>query len=128
MRLLLDTHIILWMLGKPAALSKRARDLLENLQNEIFFSPISLFEIAVKAKRRSDFRADPQEVHALLLVRGVHELPLSSEQAVLVPTLPSIHSDPFDRLLLCQAIAQDMILLTADDILCRYSSNVMDAR
>jgi PIN domain nuclease of toxin-antitoxin system len=129
MRLLLDTHIILWMFGDPTALSIRARTLVEEPDNELFFSPVSLFELAVKSSSKgSDLVVDLHELRHEMLLQNITELPLISRHAMCVALLPTIHKDPFDRLLLAQAVEEQLMLLTVDGMLLRYPSNMLDAR
>ena len=129
MRLLLDTHIILWMFGDPAELSVRARTLLEEPANELFFSPVSLFGLAVKSSsKKVDVVVDLHELQHEPLLQGILELPLRSAHAIGVASLSPIHKDPFDRLLLAQAMQEQLTLLTVDGMLLRYPSNVLDAR
>ena len=125
MRVLLDTHVLLWLLYKPERLSAVARNTLEDPGNELLFSAASVWEIAIKAQlRRADFNADPAEVAADASEYGVHELPVRSSVAAAVTTLPMHHRDPFDRLLIAQAIAEPARLLTADAHLIPYSELV----
>jgi PIN domain nuclease of toxin-antitoxin system len=129
MRLLLDTHIILWMFGDPPALSSRARSLVEEPDNELFFSPVSLFELAVKSSsERSGLTVDLHELRHEILLQSITELPLISAHAMRAALLPPIRKDLFDRLLLAQAVEEQLTLLTVDGMLLRYQSNVLDAR
>lgn len=129
MKLLLDTHLILWLFGAPELVAPRVMRELQDTRNEVLFSPVNLFEIAVKSsKGRNNFVADAVVLRNLLLERGVVEACLTSEQALVVLKLPQIHKDPFDRLLLAQAIAMDAQLVTVDAALLRYPSHVFDAR
>jgi len=125
MRLLLDTHLLLWTVASSRKLSKGARALLEDPENEVFYSAASLWEIAIKsALRRSDFRIDVSVFHAALPETGLAELPIRGTHAVALTTLPNIHRDPFDRMLLCQARTEPLILLTNDEILAQYPAPV----
>ena len=94
-------------------------------RNELLFSAASIWEISIKSlQRRADFRVDHRLLHRLLLDSGYTELPVTGQQAVGVVTLPLIHKDPFDRLLLAQAISEGIVLLTADAQLARYPGPV----
>jgi PIN domain nuclease of toxin-antitoxin system len=120
-KLLLDTHLLLWAAGQPEQLSTAARELLDDPQNELMFSAASLWEVAIKrGLGRSDFRVDPRILRRGLLDNGYSELPITSEHAVAVDGLPPIHKDPFDRILLAQAIVEGIALLTADPLLAQY--------
>jgi len=120
-KLLLDSHLLLWAALFPERLSEAARILISDPHNELLFSAASIWEITVKyLRRRDDFRVDPRVLRRLLLDHGYAELPVTSEHAVTIDSLPSLHKDPFDRLLLAQAISEGIILLTADAQLARY--------
>jgi PIN domain nuclease of toxin-antitoxin system len=120
-KLLLDTHVLLWAAGPSNQLSAAARALLDDPQNELLFSPASLWEIAIKhGLGRSDFRIDPRILRRGLLDNGYDELPITSEHAVAIDGLPPIHKDPFDRILVAQAIVEGITLITADPLLARY--------
>lgn len=121
MKLLLDTHILLWAAGQPDRLSPIAREALENLENELVFSPASLWEIAIKrGLDRPDFQVDPRLLRRGLLDNGYTELTITSEHAVGVLGLPPLHKDPFDRMLIAQATAAGVELLTVDEIVASY--------
>lgn len=125
MRLLLDTNVLIWALAEPARLTISARALLEDEQNEVFFSAASTWEAAIKATLgRVDFRVDPANLLAFARAAGFVELPVTSEVAMTVFALPLHHRDPFDRLLVAQALAMPAVLLTADAQLCAYSELV----
>jgi PIN domain nuclease of toxin-antitoxin system len=120
-KLLLDTHVLLWAAGDPKRLSKTARRLIENPENELLFSAASLWEISIKrALGRTDFQVDARLLRRGLLDNGYTELAISGEHAVGIESLPPIHKDPFDRLLVAQAVAEGITLLTNDATLQRY--------
>jgi len=124
-KLLLDTQILLWAAGEPERLSAAARRQLNNSKNELLFSAASLWEIAIKTSLgRDDFRAEPRLLRRGLLDNGYIELPITSEHAVSIDLLPSLHKDPFDRMLLAQALSEGITLLTADEQLARYPGPV----
>jgi PIN domain nuclease of toxin-antitoxin system len=121
MKLLLDTHVLLWAAGDPARLSPAARRLLNDQENDLLFSPASLWEITIKsALGRKDFRADARLLRRGLLDNGYNELPILSVHAVEVESLPAIHKDPFDRLLVAQATVEGITLLTVDSVVGQY--------
>lgn len=125
MRLLLDTHVLLWVLLAPKQLAKEARRAIEDPDNEVMFSAASIWEIAIKSTlRRSDFTLTPGEIVTAAVETGLHELPVRSSAAVHVATLPAHHRDPFDRLLIAQAVTEPAILYTADPQLEIYSQLV----
>lgn len=125
MKLLLDTQLVLWAAGQPERLSARAKRQLNDPGNELLFSAASLWEIAIKTSLgRDDFRVEPRVLRRGLLDNGYVELPITSEHAVNVDALPPLHKDPFDRLLLAQALVEGITLLTADEQLARYRGPV----
>lgn len=125
MKLLIDTHLLLWAAEGFERLPTRAQTLMSVPENELFFSAASLWEIVIKSSlNREDFKVDPRLLRRGLLDNGYSELPVLSEHAVAVGCLPPIHKDPFDRLLIAQAIAEGITLLTADAHLAKYSGPV----
>lgn len=121
MKLLLDTHLLLWAAGKPERLSAAARALLDDPGNELLFSPASVWEVAIKnSLGREDFRVDPRLLRRGLLDNGYVELPITSEHAVATDGLPPLHRDPFDRILIAQATVEGILLLTADSAVAQY--------
>ena len=121
MKILLDTHLLLWAAGQPHRLSVGARKLIDNPANELFFSAASIWEIAIKrGLGRNDFQADPRLLRRGLLDNGYGELPILSEHVVAIDSLPPIHKDPFDRLLVAQTTVEGISLLTADSIVAKY--------
>ena len=122
MRLLLDTHILIWLMGSSRKLSFAAQRLIVNPRNEIFFSAASIFEIGTKRasghRRAPDVAAD--RVLGLAERAGYLSLPITAAHAVAVETIASFHSDPFDRLLLAQAQVEDLRLVTHDEVLASY--------
>ncbi|WP_160000512.1 type II toxin-antitoxin system VapC family toxin [Roseomonas sp. 18066] len=125
MRLLLDTHLLIWALAEPARLDAATRAVLEDAGNEVLFSAASLWEIAIKAGLgRPDFAVDPGQVLAAALETGFTELPVRAAATLGVARLPPLHRDPFDRLLVAQAMAEPVRLYTADPLLPPYSELV----
>lgn len=121
MKLLLDTHLLLWSAGQPERLSKEARALIEAPENELFFSSASLWEVVIKrGLGREDFKVDARLLRRGLLDNGYSELPIGSEHVVAVDNLPPIHKDPFDRVLVAQAQVEGITLLTADPTVAEY--------
>lgn len=125
MRLLLDTHVLLWTLGAPERLGNVLRAAIKNPENEVMFSAVSIWEIAIKsALRKDDFQVAPEDIVSAALESGFLELPVRSSAAVQVTKLPAHHRDPFDRLLIAQAITEPATLYTADTQLEIYSELV----
>jgi len=125
MRLLLDTHVLLWALSAPEHLGKKAQLAIEDASNDVMFSAASIWEIAIKwALKRIDFTITPDEILAAAIESGFDELPVRSAVAAHVAVLPAHHRDPFDRLLVAQAIMEPIILYTTDPQLAVYSELV----
>ena len=121
MKLLLDTNVLLWAAGAPRRLPRAVRTLLEDEANELLFSAASLWEVAIKQQLgRADFRADARLLRRGLLDNGYAELPVTSAHATALDLLPPLHKDPFDRMLIAQALVEGITLLTADANLARY--------
>ncbi|MEO8124084.1 MAG: type II toxin-antitoxin system VapC family toxin [Burkholderiales bacterium] len=123
MRLLLDTHIFLWAVAGSPLLKPAARRFIENA-DEVFVSAASIWEIAIKA-RRGKIEADPHVLVAAIDASGFVELPVSAAHAAAVARLELHHNDPFDRLLIAQALAEPLKLVTADEVLAKYSDLVL---
>lgn len=125
MKLLLDTHLLLWVAGTPKRLSTKARALIDSAESYLFFSAASLWEIAIKrGLGRDDFQVDARLLRRGLLDNGYGELSINSEHVIAIDSLPPIHKDPFDRLLVAQAMIEGITLLTADSIVAQYPGPV----
>lgn len=125
MRILLDTHLLLWAMAATRKLPRTVRTQLLDLDNEIYYSAASLWEIAIKSGlRRKDFRINIEALLTALRKSGFVELPITAVHAVGVASLPAIHKDPFDRLLVAQSVAEPMTLLTNDSTLGGYWDGV----
>ena len=128
MRLLLDTHIFLWAAGDQRRLKSKARSLIEDTGNVLFFSVASLWELAIKASgSRRGFRVDVASLRRQLIDNGYFELPISGAHALGVLDLPPLHNDPFDRMLIAQARVEGLTLLTADRQMAKYGEPVLRA-
>lgn len=126
MRLLLDTHVLLWAMLASPRLGARATELLESPAHELFFSAVNILEIAIKASLgRADFNADAQAVATNALASGFQPLSMDIRHAANMRLLPALHGDPFDRLLLSQAQVEGMTLLTRDAAVLRYGAIAM---
>jgi PIN domain nuclease of toxin-antitoxin system len=125
MKLLLDTHLLLWAAGHPDRLSATASALLQDPDNDLTFSAASLWEIAIKrGMQRQDFQVDARQLRRALLDNLYQELPIAGSHAVAIDSLPPIHKDPFDRILIAQAMVEGITLLTVDPIVAQYPGPV----
>ncbi len=125
MRLLLDTHLLVWAMGEPERLPAGCAAMLEDPSNSLVFSVASLWELVIKqALGRPDFNLEPSLLRQALLSGGWKELPIEASHALAVSQLPPLHRDPFDRLLLAQAQVDGLLLLTADSQLSLYPGPV----
>jgi len=125
MNVLLDTHLLLWAAGQPNRLPPAAVKLIDKATNELLFSAANIWEVAIKrGLGRSDFQADPRLLRRGLLDNGYSEIPILSDHLVAIDSLPPIHKDPFDRLLVAQATVEGITLLTADSVVARYPGPV----
>jgi PIN domain nuclease of toxin-antitoxin system len=121
MRFLLDTHLVLWVPAADTRISRSARLILDDPGNDLLFSTVSLWEIAIKrGLGKLDSRLDPRAIRHALLEMGYEELAVLGQHAVSVDVLQPIHKDPFDRLLIAQAMVEGITLLTADATIARY--------
>lgn len=128
MKFLLDTQVLLWAAGEPRRLKPATRKLLESPDHELLFSAASLWEIAIKTTLgRDDFRVEPRLLRRGLLDNGYVELPVTSEHAVALDTLPALHRDPFDRILVAQAQVEGVTLLTCDAVVAKYPGAIRRA-
>ena len=125
MRVLLDTHVLLWALAEPRRLDGETRGVIESTDAEVLFSAASIWEIAIKSGLgRAGFAFDPSEIARAALDTGFTELAVRSNAAALAGQLPLLHRDPFDRVLVAQAIVEPATLYTADQQLVPYSDLV----
>jgi len=125
MKLLLDTHLLLWAAAASERMPRQARKMINASDNDLYFSAASLWEIVIKqGLGRADFQVDPKELRRGLTENGYSELDITSEHAIAVNTLKSLHKDPFDRLLIAQAIVEGMTLLSSDSAVSQYEGPV----
>ena len=125
MQLLLDTHLLVWAMGEPERLAPALVRLLEDPMNTPVFSIASLWELVIKrGLDRPDFRLEPPLLCQALLEAGWRELPVEAHHVLAVGQLPALPRDPFDRLLLAQAQADGLLLITADQQLAQYPGPV----
>jgi PIN domain nuclease of toxin-antitoxin system len=122
LKLLLDTHVFLWSVMGSSNLTKSARDLIARA-DAVYVSAASIWEIAIKV-RLGKMQGDAQDLAGAIDPSGFIELSVTARHAAAVAFLPLHHSDPFDRLLIAQSLAEPLRLLTVDRILAAYGSNV----
>jgi PIN domain nuclease of toxin-antitoxin system len=121
LRFLLDTHFVVWVPVNDDRISRQARTILNDPANQFVFSVSSIWEIAIKrGLQRRDFLFDPREIRRQLIENGYEELTLQSRHVVAVDSMASIHKDPFDRILIAQAMVEGITLLTADPAIAQY--------
>lgn len=123
---LFDTNVLLWAVGGSDRLSRRGAAILFDTARTRLFSPLSIAEIAIKTTRgRPDFDTDPLLVRTKLLQDGLIELPLTGMHAARLTVLPPLHKDPFDRLMVAQALAEGIAFVTADSLLAGYPGQIV---
>ena len=122
MRILLDTCNFLWLVTDAPALSNRVREVFAEVENEVYLSAVCTWEIAIKhALGRLPLPASPEQyVPGQRVKHGIAFLPLQEEATLYLKRLPQIHKDPFDRMLVCQALVHDMVILTPDPLVSQY--------
>lgn len=125
MKLLVDTHLLLWAASRPSRLSAAARALLGDASHQPCFSAACLWEIVIKgALGRSDFVVDASRLRRGLIDNGYLELPIEGPHTLAVASLPDIHRDPFDRIQIAQARTEGMLFVTSDAMLAGYGDPV----
>lgn len=125
MRILVDTHLLLWAATDPHRLPAAARTELENMDNALMFSAASVWEVTIKnGLGRADFRVDAALLRRGLLDNGYEELPVAGQHAVQVGRLPPLHKDPFDRILVAQSLVEGITLLTSDALVAQYHASI----
>lgn len=125
MNLLLDTHLLLWSAFAAERIPVATARRLESPENTLWFSAASIWEVATKrGLDRPDFRVDPGVLRAGLLANGYRELPIEGRHCLGLLNLPALHADPFNRMLIVQALAEGMVLLTADRRVAAYGGPV----
>jgi PIN domain nuclease of toxin-antitoxin system len=122
LNLLLDTHLLIWSAASDAPGDQKGADvIIDDPSNQLHFSAASIWEVTIKfALGRADFRIEPYGLRRALLDNGYVELPITAEHAAAAGSLPPIHRDPFDRMLVAQASVEGLTLLTSDATLARY--------
>ena len=126
MNLLLDTHVILWMVSSEGGLSPQGNDLVQDPENKLWFSVVTLWEVTIKRTLdRPDFRTEARVLRAGLLRNGFQEIAVEGRHCLALADLPLLHSDPFDRLLIAQAMSEGMQLVTADRKVAAYDGPIV---
>ena len=122
MRILLDTCAFLWIISGDRKLSDRAAELFMDADNDVHLSAVSTWEISIKhALRRLSLPDAPERfIPEQRRMHGIESLSLDEESTMCLKRLPKIHDDPFDRMLICQAIVNGMAILTPDEFISRY--------
>jgi PIN domain nuclease of toxin-antitoxin system len=128
MRFLLDTQLVIWVAIGDPRLRPAARAILNSRANQFLFSVASIWEIAIKsALRQRDFLYDPREIRRQFIANGYEELPILGHHVVAIDSLSRIHKDPFDRILIAQAMVEGITLLTADPVIAQYPGPIRKA-
>lgn len=120
MKFLLDTHLLVWLSADSRRVPAAARPLLNDEANLFFFSAASLWEVAIKYALGRQFNVDPSVLRRGLLDHGYLELAVTSEHTLSLHGLPFLHKDPFDRILIAQALSEGLTLLTVDAVVASY--------
>ena len=124
MKLLVDTHILLW--AASGELPPEAARYILDMENTLFFSPASIWEVVIKrGLGREDFVVDPASLYSGLIGAGYQELPITGRHTLLISNLPPLHKDPFDRILLAQSAFEGIPLLTSDSVLSQYPGSLI---
>lgn len=127
MNLLLDTHVALWAITDSPKLSKKARELIESPKSSVWISAATVWEIAIKhGLGRGDMPVSSLDALRYFRESGYRFLPVEPEHAAAVEDLPAHHGDPFDRILVAQAIVEPMRLITHDPVVARYSDSIIE--
>lgn len=127
MNILLDTHVALWAITDNPKLPKKARELIESPKSSVWISAATVWEVAIKhSLRRGDMPVSSQDALRYFRESGYRFLPIEPEHAAAVEDLPAHHADPFDRILVAQALVEPMRLITHDPMVARYSDTIIE--
>ena len=125
MRILLDSHLLIWLVGASDRLPSEARAMIEDAGNAVFFSSASIWELSIKhSTGRARLALHPQVLYEQLVKNEFQEVQVTAAHGLLVSSLETIHKDPFDRILIAQSISEGMLLLTSDEIIGQYSGPI----
>ena len=127
MKVLIDTHVFLWILVSPKKLSSRARSIIESGDNHVLLSTASLWEIAIKEQVGKLSLPNPPEryLRRRIAESDIEMLPVSAQHALRLFSLPVHHKDPFDRIIVAQSQEEDIAIITADAVMRRYEIEVI---
>ena len=127
MKALLDTHVFLWWIASAARLSHHARRLIEDGENELYVSTASVWEMSIKAALGKLLLpvGQPNFIREQIQMNAVTPLPVTLDHAVHVQNLPPIHRDPFDRMIISQALTERMPIVSADEQIAKYDVDVI---
>lgn len=125
MRLLIDTHVLLWWLDDPLRISEVARDRISDPENEVFVSAVSCWEIAIK-RGLGKLKA-PDNIDDVIAQCGFLELAISISHSLKTETLPLFHRDPFDRMLIAQSLCESAVMVSHDRVFERYGIPLVHA-
>ena len=127
MNLLLDTHVALWAITDSPKLSKKVREMIESPRSSVWVSAATVWEIAIKhSLARGDMPVSSRDALRYFGESGYRFLPVEIEHAAAVEDLPAHHTDPFDRILIAQALVEPMRLITHDPMVARYSDTIVE--
>ncbi|MGK9054664.1 type II toxin-antitoxin system VapC family toxin [Neorhizobium petrolearium] len=125
MRILLDSHLLVWLVGASDRLPPEAREIIENVDNDIFFSSASIWELSIKySSGKIGLELPPRMLHRVLIESDFKELAVTASHALEVDMLQPIHKDTFDRILIAQAMWEGMLLLTSDETIAQYNAPI----
>ncbi len=128
MKYLLDTHIVLWLANSSDKINPSIKSILENIDLDIYFNAVNFWEIAIKNQLdKSDFQVDSVKLYKQMLEHDFIELPILSKHTLRLESLPNYHKDPFDRLLIAQALDENLTLITHDSSIWKYDVNITKA-
>jgi PIN domain nuclease of toxin-antitoxin system len=126
LNLLLDTHVALWAITDSPKLPKKAREMIESSKSSVWISAATVWEIAIKhSLGRGDMPVSSQDALGYFRESGYRFLPVEPEHAAAVEDLAAHHADPFDRILVAQALVEPMRLITYDPMVARYSDTII---
>jgi PIN domain nuclease of toxin-antitoxin system len=124
-RFLLDSHLLVWLAAQTTKLPMAARQIIEDDRNTLFLSSASIWELTIKyTLGRDEIPVHPKVLHRSLQYNDFQELEIRSDHAFALERLPPIHKDPFDRILIAQAISEDMMLMTSDETIAQYEGPI----
>ncbi|OHV83761.1 type II toxin-antitoxin system VapC family toxin [Rhizobium sp. LCM 4573] len=125
MKVLLDSHLLVWLVGASYRLPLDAREIIENPDHEIFFSSASIWELSIKySSGKIGLELPPRMLYRVLIESDFQELAVTATHALEVELLQPIHKDPFDRILVAQSMSEGMLLLTSDETIAQYNGPI----